>query len=129
MTENYEQNLIQLKEQVKQYNFLPNDKDTIGNDNDGGNFILKTVDGFETKYKYIFLFIILIIITVGIIKINPKFINTEQETVGINNIKYKSKKLNIKKLGILVICIFVILLILYFLLRQKINQSSTDKNA
>jgi len=78
---------------------------------------------FLSKYIYYIAGAGIILLIVILVTTKPFFIMKEEQTIDENNIKYKTKKMCLKRLGISVTTISIILTILYFVYKYKISSN------
>ena len=85
------------------------------------NFTSET--SFFTKYIYHIAGVCIVLLIILLVTTKPFFIMKEEETVDNSNVKYKTKKMCMKKLLISTISILLVCTILYFVYKYKIASS------
>jgi hypothetical protein len=78
---------------------------------------------FLTKYIYYIAGVGIILLIVVLVTTKPFFIMKEEQTIDENNIKYKTKKMCLRKLGISIVTVCILFTILYFVYKWKITSN------
>ena len=91
---------------------LPNSLDTTGGST--------TSDSFISNYIYHIIGVCIVVLTVSLVVTKPFFIMKDEFQVE-NNVKYKSRKICLRKLGISMFTICILVTVAYFVYKYKFS--------